>query len=158
MADAPKPEEKPKGPSPVLAIVGMILPAILAGGAAFGGARFAAAGGAHHATKAEKAASPPGPTMALEPFIFTVSDGGHKTHAVKVALAVEFKATSKEEAFKLLVPRVRDASLAYLRTMSFEVATTQGLDEKAREELIGRIRAMGAPEAEKVLVTDFVVQ
>lgn len=160
MADDKAQPAKPPGQSPVAAILGLVLPALLAGGAAFGGARFAAGGG-HHAAKpasSEKALAPPGPTMALDPFIFTVTDGTHKNHAVKVSLAVEFKAKSKEEEFKVLVPRVRDAALTYLRTLTYEATTTQGLDEKSREELLARIRQQGAGDAEKILITDFVVQ
>jgi flagellar basal body-associated protein FliL len=150
---------KPAGQSPVATILGLLLPALLAGAAAFGGARFAAAGGAHPKVVVVKETPPPGPTLALEPFIFTVNDGSHKTHAVKVSLAVEFKpAKNKDEDLKTLVPRVRDACLAYLRTLTYEATTTQGLDDKAREELLSRIRQQGAGEAEKVLVTDFVVQ
>lgn len=160
MADDKAQTSKSQGQSPLAAILGLVLPALLAGGAAFGGARLAAGGA--HAPKTvfvEKSAGPPGPTLTLEPFIFTVSDSTHKTHAVKVSIAVEFKAVKgKEEDFKNLIPRVRDAALTYFRTITYEAATTQGLDEKGREELLARIRQNGGGEAEKVLVTDFVVQ
>ena len=55
--------------------IALILPAILAAAAAFGGARVAvarAAAPAEHA--AEPAEKPPGPTVTLEPFLVTIPD------------------------------------------------------------------------------------
>jgi flagellar basal body-associated protein FliL len=149
-------EKKGGGGSMVL---GIVVPAIVAGAAAFGGAKFAA--GANHAPKAAPShheAEPPGPTLALEPFVVTINDGAKKPHAMKVTIAIECKAKAKEEALKVMVPRIRDAALSYLRTMTFERATEEGLDDKAREELLERFRKAGVVEAERVLLTDYVVQ
>jgi hypothetical protein len=48
--------------------------------------------------------------------------------------------------------------LGYLRQITFERATTDALDEAARTELLERMRKAGVDSAEKVLVTDLVVQ
>ena len=106
---APAPE---KGNMP--AIVGILLPGLLAGAAAFGAARLASpAQSSGHEGSAEHSSSaqPPGPTVALEPFLVQVNDANKKTHPMKVVLAIEFSHAAKEEALKALVPRIRDATL-----------------------------------------------
>ena len=144
-------------------ILGIVLPAIFAGAASFGGTRAAAA---HHApapsgesAEAAEAAKPPGPTLSLEPFVFTVSEAGtKKTHPVKVTVAVEFEASGKEEELKNLVHRVRDATLSYLRTITYEQAQDASNTEKMRADLLAAIKASGARTAQRVLITDLVVQ
>jgi len=147
----------------------LILPAILAGGAAFGGVKFAAA---HAATPAPPSAEhapslpPPGPTVALEPFLVVTLDSSRKTHPMKVTLAVEFEASGKEskgeegkdDPLKGFVPRIRDAALSYLRGVTYEDAMDNSRSEKMRTELLERFRAAGAGGATRVLVTDLVVQ
>ena len=140
----------------------MLVPAILAAGAAYGETRAASAHGP--AAQASQPAShhlapsrPPGPTLPLEPFLVTLFDGARKTHPMKMSIAVEFDAQTKED-LKTFVPRIRDAVLAYLRTLSHEYVTDPANLEKIRSEIVERCRATGAVTAEKVLVTDFVVQ
>ena len=82
---APAPKASGGGPG----IVGLILPALLAAGAAFGGAKIA---GASHAapvaaTAEAAAAKPPGPTLPLDPFLVTVPDAVKKNHPMKVTIA-----------------------------------------------------------------------
>jgi flagellar basal body-associated protein FliL len=145
-------------------VLGMLLPAIVAGVAAFGGAKVA---GAHHAAPAasepqKETAKPPGPTLALDPFLLTVPDANKKAHPMKVTLAVEFEGPAKEgkeeEGFKSLVPRIRDSTLGYLRTMSFEEVLDAEASDKVRNDVLERVRAAGVANAQRVLITDLVVQ
>ena len=148
----------PKGGGLIGKLMGIVLPALVAGAASFGGTRVAGAQHAPPAADAGEAAKPPGPTLALEPFVFTVADSNKKAHPMKVALAVEFDSAAKEESLKSLVPRVRDATLSYQRTVTSEQAQDAASTEKARSELLAAIKASGAPGAQRVLVTDLVVQ
>jgi flagellar basal body-associated protein FliL len=145
---------KPAKTSPLA----LILPAILAGAAAFGGARAAVAHAAaptdHAAEHAEK---PPGPTVTLEPFLVTIPDGVKKSHPMKVTLAVEFDPATKEEALKAFIPRIRDASLSYMRGLTYEQAADPKT-EQMRVDFLNRIHAAGAGTATQVLITDLVVQ
>lgn len=142
-------------------LLGVLLPAVLAAGGAFGGVK--AAGGMAHAAAAEPAhatheAKPPGPTVSLEPFILTVVDGAKKVHPLKVSIAVEFDHTTKEDALKPFVSRIRDATLSHLRTLSYEDSIDAEKSEKLRSDLLERYRSAGATGAERVLITDLVAQ
>jgi flagellar basal body-associated protein FliL len=153
-----------KGTTNPLAIV---LPAVLAGAAAFGAVRFAPARAATapEAAHTAPALPPPGPTVALEPFLVVTLDSAKKTHPMKVTLAVEFEASGKEskeegkdDVLKGFTPRIRDAALSYLRVMSYEDAMDASHSDKMRAELLEKFRAVGAANASRVLVTDLVVQ
>jgi flagellar basal body-associated protein FliL len=144
---------KKSGTSP-LAIV---LPALLAAGAAFGGAKLASAHAAAPAAEHVEHAKPPGPTVPLDPFLVTVADGNGKTHPMKVTIAIEFESTAKEEQIKAFAPRIRDATLTYLRKLTYDRATDSDT-EKLRAELLERVQKSGAESAERILITDFVVQ
>ncbi|MBX3264982.1 MAG: flagellar basal body-associated FliL family protein, partial [Labilithrix sp.] len=80
-----------------------------------------------------------------------------KPHPMKMSIAVEFAANTTED-LKSFVPRIRDAVLTYLRTVTHEQVTDPGHVEKMRADLLERCRAAGAGSAERILVTDFVVQ
>lgn len=147
-------------PSKGAAIAGILLPAVFAGGAAFGGARVAGAM-VHTRTvvvEAPAAPKPPGPTLPLEPFLVTLAETNGKPHAMKVVLAVEFSNSTKEEVLKPLGLRVRDASLTYLRTLNYDLAADRSKVDQIRNELLEAIKKAGATTAERVLITDFVLQ
>lgn len=156
-------EPKKRGLLPVI-IVG-----VLCVGGAFGGA-FAAAkmGGAKHAAaSAEAAASAhapkhevitPGPSIALEPFLLTVRDSSARPHAMKVSIAVEVGQVVPVEKFTPFMPRVRDATLGYLRTMSYEEVTDNERIGRMRNDLLEKYRSLGVTFAEHVLITDLVTQ
>ena len=137
-------------------LLGMLLPALLAAGAAFGGAKFGA-GDAHGPVKAEAATSEPGPTVALDAFLVTLSDP-QKTHVLKLSLAIELKRGAKDEEFKIFIPRIRDATLTYLRGLTYEDASSSAHVEQMRKELVERYKTIGVESAERVLITDFVTQ
>ncbi len=139
-------------------LLGMVLPSIFAAAAAFGGAKVA---GARHATAPSAAhapeVKPPGPTLALEPFVVTIPDANKKVHPMKVTVAVEFGPKAREDELKLLTPRIRDASLEYFRTLTYEEVIDPAASDKMRPEILERLRAAGTG-AERVLITDLVVQ
>ena len=157
--DAPAEASKKGGPSPIA----LLLPALLAGAAAFGGAKFsaahAAAGGAPAAAEQAVAAlPPPGPTVPLEPFLVLTLDVNKKSHPMKVTIAIEFSDAAKEETVKSFTPRIRDATLSYLRLIPYEDAIDSTKTDKFRADILERVRASGATAAERILITDLVVQ
>ncbi len=167
-----KPADKPADPaaapaaappksSAVGGLMKLIVPAILAAGASYGGARAAAAHGPQAPAQQEvhHAETPaPGPTVAFEPFLITVNDAKNKGHVMKVTVAVEFDHLAKEEALKPFAPRIRDAILSYLRALTYEEAGDGSRMEKLRADLLERCAKAGASSAVRVLVTDFVLQ
>ena len=155
-AAAAAPAEPPKsgkgGP------IALLLPAILAGAAAFGGAKISGGPPPAPPHPVEAAASePPGPTIALEPFLVSIPDGS-RAHVLKLTLAVELKHLAKEEEFKAYVPRIRDATLTYLRSLTFEEASNSEHLEQLRTDIRERLKTIGATAVENVLITDFVTQ
>lgn len=137
-------------------LVGVVISAVLSGGAAFGGARAASKAPAQEAPVVH--VHPPGPTVSLEPFLASVPDSTGKMHAVKLTLAIELGREAKDEEFKAFVPRVRDAILTYVRAMTYEkLADKEGI-ETFRKELLEKLRAVGADAAEQILVTDLITQ
>lgn len=165
MSDEKKPPVEPPakgGGGAAGKILGLLLPAVIAGGASFGGAKFASG---HPVQAAPSAAEhpegkAPGPTLALDPFLLTVPDANKKAHAMKVTIAVEFDPASAkgEEGPKGLVPRIRDSALTYLRSLTFEEVLDASASDKMRSDLLERTKAAGVSGAERVLITDFVVQ
>jgi flagellar basal body-associated protein FliL len=158
--DKKTPAAPPSGGGGAGKILGILLPAVIAGAASFGGAKFASGHQAPVAPAASNVeAKPPGPTLPLEPFLLTVPDGAKKAHAMKVTIAVEFDASAKgEEGFKTLVPRIRDSALSYLRTLTYEEVLDPAVSDKMRADILERAQSSGAPGAQRVLITDFVVQ
>ena len=156
-AETPAPAKKGGGGAAM--IIGMILPAMLAGGASYGATR-AAGGKAAHGPEAPAhvEAKPPGPTVALEPFLVVVVDSARKSHPMKLSVAIEFGGLDKEDAVKPFVPRIRDAILAYVRSLPYEEAVDSQHSEKLRTELLERCHKAGAATAERVLITDLVSQ
>ncbi|MBI4952586.1 MAG: flagellar basal body-associated FliL family protein [Myxococcales bacterium] len=137
-----------------------LLPAVLAGGAAFGGARF---GGAHGDTPAAAASEPgptaePGPTVALQPFVLNLTDSSEQQHALRITLAVELERGGNAEEFNVFVPRVRDAALSYLRTLDVAQVTAATFQDDLRSVLLERIHGLGAAHADRILITDLVMQ
>jgi flagellar FliL protein len=141
-------------------ILGMVLPALIAGGAAYGATRAASKAPAHveEAPPVHRELRAPGPTVPLEPFLVSVVDSAKKSHPLKLSVAVEFGATDKEDALKPFVPRIRDAILSYVRTLSYEDAVDAERSDKLRAELLERCQKVGAHTAERVLITDLVSQ
>lgn len=152
---------KPAKGGGVMMILAMVIPGLLAGAGSFGATRFAghAAAAPHVEASAHHVeAKPPGPTIPLEPFLVSVLDASKKAHPMKLTLAVEFESAAKEEAQKPFIPRIRDAILSHMRSLSYEAAVDHEQAAKLRDELLERCRKAGAASAERVLITDLVSQ
>jgi flagellar basal body-associated protein FliL len=161
------PPQGSKGSGPVLAI---IVPALAAAAATFGGTFWstrmvAARCGGHEAPSVSvhvEATKPPGPTLPLDAFLLNVPDSAKKAHPMKVTMAVEFAEDAKlakdESAFKTLVPRLRDAILSYLRRLTYEDVSDPAVSDQMRADLVDRVRTAGATGVERILITDLVVQ
>jgi flagellar basal body-associated protein FliL len=164
MADTvEKKETKPEAPAKKSGggIIAVLLPALLAGAASFGGTKLSAAHTSAPAVAAPERAAPPpppGPTVPLDPFLVVTTDANGKPHGMKVTLAVEFGEGAKEETLKNFIPRIRDAALGYLRTIPYEEALDSRKTDKVRGDLLERCRATGATSADRILVTDLVLQ
>lgn len=159
-ADAAKPAKKGGA---IGAILGIVLPALLSAGGAFGGVKAAGHGGHAPAAHAPEPGPrheprPPGPTIALEPFLVSVPDANKKPHPLKLTVAIEFESTAKEDTLKSYMPRIRDAILSHMRQLTYEQAIDQEHPHKFREELLERVHKSGAVAAERVLITDLVSQ
>lgn len=161
----PPPAKKGGGGSIVGTIIGVVLTAVLSGGAAFGGAKFGAAqaGGKHEEPEREHAAGiptvrAPGVTVPLDPFLVGINDATGKQRAVKLTLVLELRPLEKAEEMKAFVPRLRDSTLSYLRGLTFEEASNAQHVEKMRTELLDRYAKLGAIAIDQVLITDFVAQ
>ena len=145
-------------------IIGIVLTALVATGGAFGGAKLGTRSAAAHAPEEAPpaptvvAVRPPGATVALEPFLVTVSDAAGKPRAIKVTIALELRHNEKEEALKPFVPRIRDAMLSYLRALPYEDAADSAHVERMRSDMLERFTKLGAFSVEQVLITDFVTQ
>jgi flagellar FliL protein len=137
----------------------LIVTAALAGGASFAGAKFGSRAHAEpaHAAVAH-AVAPPGPTIAVDPFLVTIPDGKGPPHVLKLTIAIELKPAGKEDELKAFVPRIRDTTLTYLRALTYEEAQSTGRFERLRVDLLERIDKLGVTMVEQVLVTDFVTQ
>ena len=155
---APKAEKPAKKGGGLGLILGILLPALASAGAAFGAVKATSKHVVTEVVVEHKEAKPPGPTMALEPFLVNILDEKKKQHPMKLTVAVEFDEKTKEELLKSFTPRIRDAILAYVRSMTFEEATDGEHAEKLRKELLKRCQEAGANGAERILITDMVAQ
>lgn len=166
-AETPAAGSVAKKASPIVTILTIVLTAVFAAGASYAGSLKAGKGGGggggdHHGAEdahggGHGAAKPPGPTLPLDPFLVTLFDAKGRNHPMKLSIAVEFDAHTKED-LKTFTPRIRDAVITHLRAVPFEQVADHAHIEKLRTELIEKCKAAGATTAERVLVTDFVVQ
>lgn len=162
-ADAP-PAPKPSKPSKLPIVVG-ILSVLFSAGGAFGGAFLGSKIGVLKASghppppvEVEAGPKPPGLTVNLDPFVLTTTDVNKKAHALRVSVALEFEATAHEDVIKTYVPRMRDAMLTYLRSLTLEEAVDSAHSDKMKTELLERVHATGVHGAEHILITDMITQ
>lgn len=163
MADQTKDEASPpppKGPSKIFAIVSMVVPAVLAGGASYAGSMMGAAQAiaTPPAATADPDAEKPGPTVRLAPFVLSLTDDDKESHAMKVSLAVELSRDANESDFEGYVPRARDATIRLLRGLTYEEATNRSTHQKLRDKILEELHALGATQAKQIWFIDFVIQ
>jgi len=149
------------GGSVVGKILGIVLPTVFAGAAAFLGAKLGQpAAGAHedHARKIDDKKMP-GLTIDLKAFVVNVQDektGENKP--CKMTVAIELEKLAKKEEFEPFIPRIRDQVLTYVRNLSYQQVTNPRTKERMTEDLLELIRKLGAEQAQRVLIQELVTQ
>jgi len=164
MADEEKAGEGEKaaaaagGPSFVTSV---LIPALVAAGASFGGAFMAKANQPDPAEikkQQEADAKVPGPTVHLKAFVFNAFDKEGESHAVKLTLAVELSSKANAELFDRYKPRLRDAALEYLRNITFEEVRDQRKALRFTQDLLAKFHTAGAKDVTRVLMQDLIAQ
>ncbi|MEQ9325157.1 MAG: flagellar basal body-associated FliL family protein [Polyangiaceae bacterium] len=163
MADETKKDAAPPpppGPSKIFAILSMVVPAVLAGGASYAGSMMGAAQAiaTPPSASADPDAEKPGPTVRLAPIVLSLTDDKNESHAMKVSLAVELSRDANESDFEGYVPRARDATIRLLRGLSYEDATNRSTHQKLRDKILEELHALGATQAKQIWFIDFVIQ
>jgi flagellar basal body-associated protein FliL len=147
-----------------LVVVVLIAAVVLGGGAAAAGAVVAMRMGAPPpAAPAESAEGKPHGIVELSPIVVDIRAADGTTHHLKVALSAETPgeagAENAKEEMANIMPRGREAAIAYLRSLTYEEVTSPHSFEKIKEELSKRIvETLGEKHVVGVLVTDFVTQ
>jgi flagellar basal body-associated protein FliL len=164
MADEEKTDEGDKaaaaagGPSFVTSI---LVPALVAAAASFGGAFMAKANQPDPAEikkQQEADAKVPGPTVHLKAFVFNAFDKEGEPHAVKLTLAIELSNKANVEVFDRYKPRLRDAALEYLRNITFEEVKDQRKALRFTQDLRAKFHTAGAKDVTRVLMQDLIAQ
>ncbi len=107
----------------------------------------------------EKESEAHGEAVVIDPIIVDVRGSDAELHHLKVGLAIELAKAPSEEEHKRIIPRVRDATIVYLRTLTLEDVTSPNKFEEIRRQLAdGVSRAVVKPHVRRVLFTDFVAQ
>jgi flagellar basal body-associated protein FliL len=119
-----------------------------------------AAGGEHAAEEAEEKGEKGSHIAPLDSLVVDVHDEGGDNHHVKVGLALEIGEPVNEEEWKAdVVPKARDASISYLRSLKYDEASSSAKFESIRTELQERIaKAVKKPKVKRVFFIDYVVQ
>lgn len=141
-------------------VAGAVLGPKLLGGSE--GHEAPAAGNGHEAASGHE-----GPPAAVEkiisveiaPIVVDLRDADGRIRHLKVGLAAELVETVKMEEFKLVSPRGREATLSYLRSLTFEEVADPARFAGIKDEISKRmINAIGANRIQRILLVDFVLQ
>jgi len=163
-------EEKEKAPAapaakgglPKPLLIGLIVFALLAfmGGVAAGPMVSAKLNWPPYPKKEDHEEEPPAAmTMTLEGLVIDLRDKDGEMHHLKIGVAVELSKHIHEEELKGMEPRAKDATIGYLRTLSFDDVTNPELFERIRTELGERMaKALGKSLVKKILFTEYVAQ
>jgi flagellar basal body-associated protein FliL len=108
----------------------------------------------------EKSHEKGGHIAPLDSVVVDVRDEGGDNHHIKVGVALELSEAVQEEEWKAdVVPRARDATIGYLRSLKYEEAAGSAKFETIRTELQERIaKAVKKPKVKRVFFVDYVVQ
>jgi flagellar basal body-associated protein FliL len=78
---------------------------------------------------------------------------------MKVGITVELREGVTKEDFKKMMPRGREAAIAYLRGKYYEELTEPTQFATVVKELNERIgKAMGTKDVKRIVITDYVAQ
>jgi len=98
-------------------------------------------------------------SVDMAPIIVDLRDGDGRIRHLKVGMAAELSETVTPEEFKLVSPRGREASLSYLRSLTFEDVSDPKRYAGIKDELAKRVaEAVGPERVHRLLLTDFVLQ
>ncbi|MBM4358927.1 MAG: flagellar basal body-associated FliL family protein [Deltaproteobacteria bacterium] len=143
-------------------VLGVVLPTIFSGIAAFGGAKLAVSSlptaEDQHGKKVDEKKQP-GLTIELKAFVVNVQDektGENKP--MKMSVAIELEKLAKKEEFEPFIPRIRDAILGYVRNLSYQQVINPRTKERMTEDLLKIVHELGCEQAQRVLVQELVTQ
>ena len=98
-------------------------------------------------------------TLELPSVVVDIRTSTGEVHHLKIGMAIELAKPVPEEEQKKLLARAKDASLSYLRTLTYDDVTSQDKFEVIKKELNEKIgKAMGHGRVNRVLFTEYVVQ
>jgi flagellar basal body-associated protein FliL len=142
-------------------VAGAVLGPQLLGGSEDHQAPAAAEGKGHEAASGQEGAGAPEKIISVEipPIVVDLRDADGRIRHLKVGLAAELAETVKMEDFKLVSPRGREATLSYLRSLTFEEVADPARYAGIKDEISKRmIEAIGANRIQRILLVDFVLQ
>jgi len=144
-------------------VAGAVLGPKLLGGSEGHEAPAAAAGKGHEAASGHEGAGPAAAekiiSVEISPIVVDLRDADGRIRHLKVGLAAELAETVKMEEFKLVSPRGREATLSYLRSLTFEEVADPARYASIKDEISKRmIDAIGANRIQRILLIDFVLQ
>ncbi len=98
-------------------------------------------------------------SVDINPIVVDLRDGDGRLRHLKVGLAAELGETASVEEFKLRTPRGREATLSYLRSLTFEDVADPARYASIKDEISKRmIDAIGNDRVHRILLVDFVLQ
>jgi len=98
-------------------------------------------------------------SVEMSPIVVDLRDSDGRIRHLKVGMAAELNETVNVEEFKLLSPRGREATLSYLRSLTFEEVSDPAKYASIKDEISKRmIESIGADKVHRILLVDFVLQ
>jgi flagellar basal body-associated protein FliL len=98
-------------------------------------------------------------SVDINPIVVDLRDADGRLRHLKVGLAAELGEHANVEEFKLMSPRGREATLSYLRSLTFEDVSDPARYTSIKDEISKRmIDAIGAEKVHRILLVDFVLQ
>jgi flagellar basal body-associated protein FliL len=98
-------------------------------------------------------------SVEIPPIVVDLRDADGRIRHLKVGLAAELGDAVNVEEFKLVSPRGREATLSYLRSLTFEEVSDPARYAGIKDEISKRmIDAIGADKVHRILLVDFVLQ
>jgi flagellar basal body-associated protein FliL len=98
-------------------------------------------------------------TVDVPAVVVDLRDTDGRIRHLKVGLTAELADKVTPEAFKLVIPRGREAALTYLRSLTFEEVADSQHFIAIKDELSKRFtEAVGEDRVHRMMLTDFVLQ
>jgi flagellar basal body-associated protein FliL len=98
-------------------------------------------------------------SVEIPPIVVDLRDSDGRIRHLKVGMAAELGETVNVEEFKLVSPRGREATLSYLRSLTFEEVSDPAKYASIKDEISKRmIESIGADKVHRILLVDFVLQ